>query len=310
MRLARQDTGSRSLSVLLDHDQGARPSRGLRGTSIWLIVCLLVLLWWAGTYSSLVEVLAEWQFVYLGRYYPSLTVSLAVLILTLPIAAVVGWQRRRRRERLGDAADPRLMMARAIRSAERTQLFFAGLAVVATLIALCALISMLWLPSDNGSVRTVAGVEGSVQPQGAAAYARPFRIGRVARIEENVGLARRVMYVAPVYLGREHGDDSFLTTVEPSLRPPLRFAPIKSGVLIERGLPRELTNLYRAAGITVPDRSYLLMRDNAAVRWRSLVLSIQIGLLALLTVVVALLFRRQSRRLRRLLAEDTSVTTP
>jgi hypothetical protein len=291
-------------------DQSVQPSRGLRATSVWLIVCLLILLWWTIGYRSLVEMLAEWQFAHLGRYYPSLTVSAVVLVLALPIALLVGAYRRRRRLRfdtsLPSAATPEILVARAIRSAERSRLFFAAVAIVSALVAAGVFIHMLSLPSDSGPVRTVVGVAGSVQPEGAAAYARPLRIGRVARIEENVGLARRVMYIAPVFL--PHGQDggAFLTVVEPDPTPPLRFTPIASGVLVERGLPREVTNLYRAAAIAIPERSYLLMRDGAMVRWRSLVLGIQTALLALAGAAVSLLFGRQARRLRQVIATQSS----
>lgn len=312
MGTAQQDARLPSGAGAANGDESLQYSRGLRATSVWLIVCLLLLLWWAIRYRSLVEMLAEWQFSLLGRYYPSLTVSAVVLILALPIAMIVGGYRRRRRRRFDAAASspatPEVLIARAIRSAQRGRLFFSGIAVVTALVAVVVLLRMLSLPSDSGAVRTVVGVAGSVQPEGAAAFARPLRIGRVARIEENVGLARRVMYIAPVYLPRREDGDAFLTIVEPSSTPPLRFTPIASGVLVEGGLPREVTNLYRAAGITVPERSYLLMRDGAMVRWRSLVLGVQTALLALVAAGIALLLGRQARRLRRVMAVNSSST--
>ena len=280
-----------------------RHSRGLIGASAWIVVVLLLLLWWAIGYRSLVEWLAEWEFATFGRYYASLTVAIVVLLLGLPVAALVGWFRRRRRLR-GDAklgeTDAGVLLARATVSAGRSATFFFALATLSGLGAAGVFISMLWLPSDAGRARVVGSVADAAQGQGPAAFVRPVRIGRVARIEENVGLVQRVMYVAPVRLAGQPDDLTLLTTVDATSLEPPRFVPIRTGVLVRQGLPGELVNLYRGAGIPVPDRSYLLMRDGATVRWRPLVLGVQVALLSLISVIAALLFRRQAGRLKRI----------
>lgn len=283
-------------------DDSEKHSRGLIGTSVWIVVCLLVLIWWASGYRSVVEWLAEWQFDFFGRYYPSLTVALLVLLLGLPIAGAVGYARRRHRRRLDKALgeNPQVLLTRVIVSARRGVLFFGGLAILTAVVALVVFVSMLWLPPTSGPVRLITTSGQAATSQGPARFARPLRMDRVARIEENVGLAQRVTYVAPVALPNQPQDLTLLTTVDATSLEPRRFAAIKEGVLVRQGLPKELTNLYRGAGIAVPDRPYLLMRDGAAVRWRPLVLGVQVALLSLLSAIVALLFRRQARRLRKI----------
>lgn len=284
-------------------DDSEKRSRGLIGTSVWIVACLLVLLWWASGYRSVVEWLAEWQFGFFGRYYPSLTVALLVLLLGLPIAALVGWARHRHRRRVDQALgaeNPQLLLTRATASARRGVAFFGGLAILTGIVALGVFGSMLWLPASQGPVRLITSAGEAVSSQGPARFARPLALDRVARIEENVGLAQRVTYVAPVRLPNQPEDLTLLTTVDATSLEPRRFAAIKEGVLVRQGLPKELTNLYRGAGIAIPDRPYLLMRDGWAVRWRPLVLGVQVALLAVLSAGVALLFRRQARRLRRI----------
>lgn len=126
-----------------------------------------------------------------------------VLLLTAPIAAFIVWRRRRARRRVEEEAglvDPVAWLRDAIATTARSHAFFLAVAIVAGLVALGVALSILALPCGDGPVRTIVGTANPVQSDGAARFAPGFATARVARIEENVGLAQRVMYVAPVRL--------------------------------------------------------------------------------------------------------------
>ena len=277
-------------------------SRGLLSTAFWAIVCLLAFTWWASRYSSLVEWLGEWQFTHLGEYYPSLTVVLCVALLATPVLAIVLLRRRERRRRAERVA-PIVGAERAeiaINAAERGRIFFLAVTGVALLCALWALLSLLSLPPSEGPLVTIDRANAETVRPGPARFAATRSLGPVALLRENVGFVQRVMYVAPVTLGSDtSGSVRFFTEVDRLAAPTPRFSSIRKGVLEANGLPGELINLYRGAGVQAADRPYLLVADAARLRWRPLVLAAQLALLAIVAAIAALLLRRQARRLRR-----------
>ena len=285
-------------------DAAAR-SRGLIASACLAVVCMLVLLWWAAHYEAVVESLGEWQFATFGRYFPSLTVALAVALVSVPVASFVAWQRRRRialaaREGL---VSPRDRVLVAVNGALRGRIFFLAVAAFAALWAIGAALTLLSLPGAQGTVATVTGAEGAAVVEGPARFAPGRTLGRVGRLEEWAGVVRRVTYVAPVRpVSARTGPVRFFTEVERLAGPQPRFVPIREGILEARGLPGELVNLYRGDGVETVDRPFLLVRDADWLRWRPLVLGGQLALLALLALVAALMLQRQARRLDRFLA--------
>ena len=284
-------------------DAAAR-SRGLIASAVLAILAMLLFLWWAAHYSALVEWLGEWQFATFGRYFPSLTVALAVGLLVVPVALIVAYTRRRR---LAQAArdglvTPRDRVVVAVNGALRGRIFFFVVAAVAALWAVGAALTLLSLPGGGGAVVTITGSESAVA-EGPARYAPGRTLGRVGRLEEWAGIVRRVTYVSPVRpVGDRAGPVRFFTEVERLAGPVPRFTPIRQGVLEARGLPGELVNLYRGVGVTTVDRPFLLVRDAGWLRWRPIVLAVQLALVALVALVAAFLLQRQARRLDRFLA--------
>ena len=280
-------------------------SRGLIASALWAIVCLLMFVWWASHYRSLVERLGEWQFATFGLYFPSLTVVLIVALLAAPVALLIVLRRRRRlrlaeRDGLLTSRD-RVMVP--INAALRGVIFFRIVALVAGFSALGALLALLGLPSTTGPTAVVTGGENPVGAvEGPARFAPGRTLGSVARLEENVGLARRVTYVAPVRpISARTGPVRFFTQVERLAGTEPRFAPLREGIMTADGAPRELVNLYRTVGIVTVDEPALLARDAAHLRWRPIVLGVQLALMALLSLGAAALLQRQARRLQRTL---------
>lgn len=285
-------------------DAAAR-SRGLIASAALAIICMLLFLWWAAHYEALVEWLGEWQFATFGRYFPSLTVALAVGLLAMPVALLVAWFRRRRLQRAArqGLVSPQDRVLVAVNGALRGRIFFLVVAAFAAVWALGAVLTLLSAPKAEGPVVTITGSETAPIAEGPARFAPGRTLGRVGRLEEFVGLAGRVTYVAPVRpVGARTGPVRFFTEVERLAGPVPRFVPLRQGVLEGRGLPGELVNLYRGDGLETVDRPFLLVRDAGWPRWRPIVLAVQLALVALIALAASLLLQRQARRLDRFLA--------
>lgn len=287
-----------NMDSLADREARER-SRARRGAGLWVLVCGAALLWWAVNYRFLFERFGEWQFARLGRYYPTLTMIAFMLLFTVPIGIVIWWRTRRRyrhEERSAgsdDHADRAL--ARVRLASDRYRLFFAASAIIAAVLAIGVGWTAWTMPDARGDL-TIIRAGSPDLTEGPARFEGGWRTGRVARFEENLGVARRTIFVAPVYLnGQANRAARFVTTVEPVAGG--RYASDDSGILIRNGVPSELKALYREAGVALESDSYMLMRDEAQVRWRGWALAGQLAVLALLAAAAWLMFRRQAKRL-------------
>ena len=266
----------------------------------WSMLCLAVFLWWATAYRSLVAWFGEWQFDWLGRYFPSVTITIAVLVLTVPLAGLgwlVRWRWRRNGADMaaGGGADP---LDGAILSARRARLFFGVLSGALALAALLAYFAAGDLPDDKGAVRVVALSGAGPVVEGHARFATVGRYGRIARLDENVGFAARTMFIAPVYATGSRERARFFVEMLPASKS-ANFVPLHSGVLVRHGLPPELSALYRRIGVPIADDSYMLMRDGERPRWRLMALAVQGAIIALIALLISEFFRRQINRLRK-----------
>lgn len=290
------------------HLDFAARSRGLIASAGLAFLVMLVMLWWATHYIAVSHWLGEWQFATFGRYFPSLTVALVVALVAAPLAAIVAWRRRRRirtAEREGRLM-PRERVLVALNGALRGRIFFLFVAGFAAIWAIGAALSLLTLPPTEGRVATVSAAERMPVVEGPARYAPDPSLGRVGRLIERVGFVERVTYVAPVQPGGAAGPSvRFFTEMERLAGPQPRFTPIRQGIIVARGLPGELVELYQNDGLRLVDRPYLLVRDADWLRWRPIVLAVQLALLALVALIAAWLLQRQARRLDRFLAGGT-----
>ncbi|WP_419809258.1 hypothetical protein [Sphingomonas sp.] len=292
--------------VAIVRDRWTRPRRL---ATAWVLAAACLFLWWAAHYSSLIEDLGEWQFDRFGLYRPTLTLALLVGLITIPVAIIL-WRRARRaahaqRERLVDAGlDPAAaMVTRARAGTVRARLFAGAIAIAAAVLAVAVAISTVYLPTGDGIPTAIKA--GATLTEGPAHLEGRYRVGRVARLTENVVFAWRSTYVAPVQLiGDRAGATQLVTTV--LLRPEGGFAPITSGVLVHKGTPRELRNLYAQVGTPVAEDGYMLMRDEDQVSWRSWVLAVQIAIVALMAAIAWLLSRRRDRRLLAMTADPVT----
>jgi hypothetical protein len=297
-------------STITDPDTPPRPTTRLwRLVATWLLLSLCVLLWWAARYSNWFERAGEWQFTRIGRYYPAMTLWILLLCLVMPLSLLV-WasNRARAHDTRAEVADPEGTLLQVQAASRRWRRMFQALTIVTATITMAALVSVLWLPDEsNATIRIVRA--GTVPPmQGLGQIKGRWRVGQVAWLEENFLFARRTLFVAPVRFEGAARRDSWLLTVMDPIGTD-RFEPTVRGVLVRKGLPKELRNLYRSAGIAIDPDAFLLMRDAAQVRWRSLVLALQASILTTVAATGWLLLRRQERRLGDLRPTGPTVAT-
>ena len=281
-------------------------SRGVPAAfGLWLLLWLTLAVVFAADYRGLIAWAGEWQFARFGRFYPVLTITLAVFLTILPPLALRLFVRRRRRARQPDAdgatRDP---LRLATRSARRASRFFGWLSIALAAASLWAVVASSRAPTGEGPIRRIE-VDGSAMPaEGHARFAPATRIGRIAQVTEDVAFARRTLWVAPVFAadadaGAERA--AFWTELVPT-GVPGRFRRIDAGVYVHGGLPPEVAPLYRAIGLAVPREAGLLMRDSDRPRWRMTAVAVQAGAISLLALAIALILARQAGRLRRRVA--------
>lgn len=264
-------------------------------------LAVLLLAFWAVSYTTIVNWLGELQFAYLGEYFPLLTAMVLFVLIALPLVAgllLIG--RRRRASQAPAAVDPvvdqRRAMIRLRRTGAHFRRFFGWLALfLAGGVAVTGL-AITQLPDAVGP-QMVIGSPQAVIGEGSARITAGST-GRVARLDEDFFLARRRTYVAPVLYGDWQQPVRLMTTV---LRDGNRFTPVTSGILVRQGMPRELIELYRQVGVEIEDTPYLLMRDESQVGWRPWMVLWQFIILGVLATLGWLVLRRQDKRLKLLL---------
>lgn len=273
---------------------GEGRARAWRLAAGWVVVCLAALTWWAAHYAGWFARAGEWQFARFGSYYPVLT--LALLLLALGVPALVG-------ARVGTRRAPESPIARTQASVRRWRRLLGVLALAGAAMTLGVLASILTLPgSGNAPLRIVDPRAIPAPGEGLAELRSDLRIGPAARLDESYVVARRRLWVAPL-------SERLLTTMEPDGMEPDGDGPLRPamrGVLVRAGVPAELRLLYARAGIAIAPDAALLMRDDAAVRWRSLVLAAQFALLTLAMAAGWAVLRRQGRRIEAAVARATS----
>lgn len=279
-----------------------RWTRARRLATAWMIAAACLFLWWAAHYSSFIEDLGEWQFDRIGAYRPTLTTAILVMIVAIPVGIGLLYRSRRKpkvqRERLeGEGLDPaQTALARARTGTARSLMFTGTVAIAAAVLAVAVALSTIYLPSGDGMPTAIRA--GATLIEGPAHLEGRYRVGRVARLNESVILVGRETYVAPVLLAGDAGGAARVVTTV-LLRPEGGFSPITSGVLVRKGTPRELRNLYGKVNVSIVADSYMLMRDDAQVSWRSWALAAHLAIVAVLAALAWLLSRRRARRLAK-----------
>lgn len=267
-------------------------------SALWLTLLGGLFVWQATQYRGVVEVLAEWQYRVLDRYYPGITIALLCLFFSVPLLVLllILWRRWRRHNE--KAGDPVAVMLDASRRLQRLCTF---LAVVAGGVAVLVFLLARLLPSEGMPVHLidVRSAHGAVLPEGSASVVGPVDMSALVRFEEKALLFHRRLYFAPVRY-RLHGEAQparIFVQVEERADLPRQFVPLMHGVLARGMLPGDVDRLYRNIRYPVVARPYLLYRDSATLRWRYHMLSAQVGIVALLFALAAW---REGRRRRRI----------
>jgi len=297
---------------------------GLRLLGLWLALVGYYFLREALAYRGFVADIAEYQFLHFNYYWPTFTFAVLTTLCTAPfiIILVLIRARQRRSERFGRARidDHRIMLGRL----NRLQNFFAGVALGCLICVGILAFQTLTLPSDEYGPRSIViGSPDSLGPaDGRAVLTGSVDVAETAQFNEDLVLVRRSFYFAPIrsaaddksplrYFVQMRRDDSKARydplpekgtdVLVPRFRVKgIAFTPYLDGVLKRGALPGEIAGLYRAAGYKVDRDNYVLFSSNEPIRWRLQMLAGEFLIVAILAAVVALLFARRRRTVRKL----------
>jgi len=270
-----------------------RPHRRRRTLlALWSVIVAVLLLWQTLSYRGVIALAAEWQFDAFGRYYPSLTYVLLVVLLSWPIL----WLLRARPGAEADALPGRGFI--------RALLALAAGCGAAALVVLAALWS---LPGIDGSPRrVVVGTPSAALPApGATLLVGDIVADRIAGFSEDVLVARHSVRFAPLVApGANGGAVRFFVEITgaEALATARREGAIQ-GVLRRGGLPGELERLFRYAGIDIANPYYVLFAGVDAMRWPYRLAAIELLLAGFACALVAFLLHLRRERARNARAD-------
>lgn len=281
----------------------ARTRDGRRGRKVkivlagaWIALVALVLLWQTATYNNAMSVAAEWQFDTIGRYYPVLSYLFVVLVLTLPLLLLFG----RSKPRTGWRTETALL--RSARTFSRALFALAGAGVV---IAAGILLSIVWLPDDDGPLQDVVLDQAVILPrEGLTRLTGTIAYDSVSAFDEDLIIARRNRRFAPITApGRDPRDIQYFVELPPVTAATREGVRTMTGVLRRGGLPGEIVRLYRYAGFRVEEPFYVLFAGTRSLRWAKFVIAAELLIGAALVGLLALWQRRRARMLLRAVRE-------
>ncbi len=258
----------------------------------------LIVLWLTVSYRGIVALAAEWQFDTFGRYYPSATYMLYLLLMLVPIWGFVVVRRRvRRRRGVVDSVPDPIQTALVIRGV------FLVLGGACLVVAVISLLTMLTLPSATGEVHVVevATTPSREIRQGPTQLVGSINYLRTAAFDQDLWLVRRSTRFAPMNgIGPDGRTVRFFIELAPEERPSVSSTELRRGILREEGLPGELIRLYRYVGYRFDNPYYVLFSSAESMRWPYFVVAGEYVLGGCVFAAFALLQRLFADRLRRL----------
>ncbi|MET0181038.1 MAG: hypothetical protein ABW194_11245, partial [Novosphingobium sp.] len=274
---------------------------------LWIALAAAFFLWEVLVFRGLFADGAAWQFDRLGEFWPTLTyVALAALPALPALVAGIVWYRRdhRTEAELAEPARRALVLRRARRVARRLE--WTGL--ILTIVALGSLLYGLLMPRGRTEpVSVPVSIAGGFPGEGATLLTNALRGRGVSHHTQRLFFRYRTIRFAVVPLRDRRGElvPRFFVELAPEepnwpSRGPASPAD-RSGYLVRNGLPGPLDQMYRQRGYKLTEPYYVLYREKAPIQYRFELAAFQIGLLALVSMLVGW---RQRRHLRWLEEQD------
>lgn len=269
-------------------------------SALWLALLAGMFVWQATQYHGIVALLAEWQYRVLDRYYPGITIAGLCLFFSVPLILMLLLLWRRWRKKNEEVGDPVAMMLVA---SQRLKRWCNSLSVFAAAAALLVLVLAYFLPKEGMPVHLIDSrtAQNAKIPEGSATVIGLVDMEALVRFDDKVLLFHRRLYFAPVRY-RVHGESQparFFVQVDERADLPRHFVPLTSGVLAQSALPGDVAQLYQNIHYPVSERTYLLYKDGATLRWRYYMLASQIALVALLLKLAGWREGLRGRRIER-----------
>ncbi len=258
------------------------------GIIVWTGLVSLFFLWQIVQYQGVMAQFAEWQFYSFGHYYPSVTYLAIVVVLASPgLLLFLRVRHRESEQRLAEAT---------LRSAIIFRRVVLGVAAACLVAAIATLLLLLTLPRAGGTQTRIdlshplltLPHEGATTITGAVLY------DRTAAFEEDLVVARRTLRFAPIVSPQSSSLDLQFFVELPSEAVAQSGATSSvSGVLRRNGLPGEIVQLFRYAGYRVEPPQYVVFASEATMRWPYFKVAGELGLVALLFLLVGLFQHRR-----------------
>lgn len=252
-------------------------------SSVWAAVIATFLLWQIVQYRGLMAFLAEWQFNFLGRYYPSLTYVALVALLASPAIVIFLKVRRRHSEQR--------LAAATLRSALVFRRVVYSIAALCSVAAIITLLMLLVLPRGAGEPHNIDLAQPAVAlpAEGPTTINGTILFDRTAAFDKKWFFTRHDMRFAPVVApGAIATDLQFFIELPPESAARPSAGVSMTGILKKDALPGEIIQLYRYAGYRVEAPYYVLFSDEASMRRPYLETAAQLAICAILFLAIGL----------------------
>jgi hypothetical protein len=290
-------------NMVTEHDEGLGAPKRRRLFWLWVaaIVAVFAFLFYQSVnYIGLMYAFAEWQFEYIDRYFPVLSIIAILVLLYLLWELVRYLLRRARRNPPVELLHQRRIAAR--RSAGR---FLRCVAAVGFILTIGTFIQWMQQPPTRGpstpialaSGRSATLIPGPVMVSGMRA------IGPIARYSEDFLFMRRTRFLAPIGRGTGPGSPYNLFAEVRGMDPARDVPETIEGVLRNDALMPEIRILYRDANFPVAQKSAVIFATPASANRPFIVLMIELVSLSMLALLFARHFFRSASRQEKAFAE-------
>lgn len=240
-----------------------KPIRGLVWLLMgWAALVALVLIWQAYTYTGFFAWLAERQFALFDMHFPAATILLLIFLLSLPIILLILLRLSKRRRKYGPISPEQSLDRNRI-----VQKWLVSFCLLSLIVAGGLALTGYGIGAFSEKPTTRLMFEPSAQPSDGYVEARTLVLtDRLAFYRQGTALSGRKLLVAPVVRDADDKNIKYFLKIAEQEATPARILEFE-GFLKEEAVPGGLAELYRNAGYSVADQTFIIFEDHLSARW-------------------------------------------